>query len=696
MNKEINKIYLTKRNSIIIDKETGNTDKVDKRYLATIIKNIESYGYTLSNELIDVLSNFKLESIISFYTELVPILKDLVGYRATKKPLYQNFPKEVMEKEEAELYLDAVIYYLSSFKLTPASELKERYPLISNVDLKVINLGSNEDFMSIFTNLFSSKSSISGEDKSTLLWFVDCYKEDILKYLPEEIPFKENLAYATQICMELDNSISYFKNKYKTATDVLRLATAMSYGDISLATPSRFISFKRKDRKYLLSLLNGTTNTAEDMLRHKNKWIKLGEKLHPFEHKSFKVANQAFYAIRNNFKIETFNSKLEEALLRKDLNEVLYLLKSRPGEFARKLDKLVRTFNESDVLVAFEEIADKVATPLLLQVKEHFLNRNDSLEQRVFFPKGSISKSYVIENNLPTLNSVLCNNIVDICNKSLIKTYSKRESLGKVFISEELKDYIVPTTLRNSSRAIRTLARGSKMPLDKDCNIVRLFLYWRDSKNYGTDLDLSAGLYDENFKNVDNIYFGDLINEDLNCVHSGDVRQAPNGATEFIDLDLNKLKENNIRYIVSSVNAYSGDSFVDLPECFVGFMERVDSESGEIFEPKTVSYKSDISSPNEASIPMIIDIYERKAIWTDLSANENRFSSIRDPKQQGRIEYTFKSIINARKPNMYDLAVLNAIARGEIVETKEEADTIFAVNEGITPFDTDIILAKLI
>ena len=285
---------------------------------------------------------------------MIDLIENAVGNKAKLEPLYK-LPK-VMEKDEVELYIDAIIYFLTSFEVTPMSERETRYPLLQVVDLKVIELGSEEDFMSIFTNLVSSKSSISGQDKDVLKFFVENYKEEVLKYLPEEIPFKEILAYTTMLCMELNGAIEYFIPKYKSATDVLRLATAMSNGDVSLAKNTRFISFNRRERRFLLNLLENTNKLEENMNIHKNKWIKLGEKLHPSEYRNLKKVNKAFYAIRNGVKIETFNSLVEKAFNEEKVDEVLSLLKSKPGEFARKLDRMLRTFDNEKVYLSLRKL----------------------------------------------------------------------------------------------------------------------------------------------------------------------------------------------------------------------------------------------------------------------------------------------------------------------------------------------------
>ena len=55
---------------------------------------------------------------------------------------------------------------------------------------------------------------------------------------------------------------------------------------------------------------------------------------------------------------------------------------------------------------------------------------------------------------------------------------------------------------------------------------------------------------------------------------------------------------------------------------------------------------------------------------------------------------TCYSVVNMHKPNLYDLINLHIKARGLRVENKEDADVIFDVNSGITPFDTEIFMSE--
>ncbi|MFD2349516.1 hypothetical protein ACFSTC_09245 [Nonomuraea ferruginea] len=69
-------------------------------------------------------------------------------------------------------------------------------------------------------------------------------------------------------------------------TDVLRLACALSGGDVTLATPTRFRSFRRAERRALLRALDAVATPAKlgDVPRHRERWKRLGERLHPHEY----------------------------------------------------------------------------------------------------------------------------------------------------------------------------------------------------------------------------------------------------------------------------------------------------------------------------------------------------------------------------------------------------------------------------
>lgn len=695
----LNKIYLKRKNKIMLNKKNSQLHPV---YLASFIKNLEELGYTLSEDVINVLKTYDANEIGIVYDELIKELKELKGIRKYK-PMYPKFPRQVMSMSEAEIYLNALYHYITLKKPIEEIDIKKA-GLWDRVNLEIIELGSYEELNKIFKNLVSSTTSLSEEDKVYIKYFFEEYKDESLKLLPEEIPFKETAIIVSKLIIDYcDEKTKSYKKFIKTPTDILRLYIAFSDGDISLAEKTKMKNLKRKNRRIIMELLEGMENPLEEMFKKRMYWIRLGEKLHPFEYKKiYKKAFESFDFLRNKKKPISFYGQIDSLLNMKKYEDLINLLKTRPGEFARKIDFIARNKVPYDLITeALDEVVGRISTPVLIQLRAHFKNRariqNDDF--RIFMPKGNMAKLYGVIDYRENLPIDFLNNIIYITEKSLLERFSIRKSLGNVYVDSRLSDFTVPFSQRSASKSLKTISRGSKIQISK--NTIRFFLWWKEGivegKNTGrVDIDLSAMIYDENWDYLDHISYTNLKSKKLNACHSGDIVTAPNGACEFIDIDIRTALQHGARYVVMSINAFSEHFYCDLPECFVGWMEREFPESGEIFEPITVSNKIDISSKSKIAIPMIVDLKEAKAIWADIALkNNNLFYNNVEGNEWG-IKLVGKAMLNFKRPNLYDLFTLHAKSRGVLVEEKSQADTIFSIEKGITPWDTDEIVGDFI
>src|SRR5262249_17683404 len=172
---------------------------------------------------------------------------------------------------------------------------------------------------------------------------------------------------------------------FKPAAVVLRVAVAMSGGDVSLATPGKLRRFKRTERRFLLDAMEAISAVTEDMLRRPEVWKRLGRELRPGDYaKRYPKTLKAFARIRNTEPFPTVKSEVAGGLHRQDVPTAPVLLKSRPGDFARRFDHLLRMSGEqADVAVTgFMEVAHRVSTPVLLQVYAHFKNRDRVKDHR--------------------------------------------------------------------------------------------------------------------------------------------------------------------------------------------------------------------------------------------------------------------------------------------------------------------------
>lgn len=372
-----------------------------------------------------------------------------------------------------------------------------------------------------------------------------------------------------------------------------------------------------------------------------------------------------------------------------------------------KLSKEDREQLTGDTIRAFAEVAHEVSTPVLLQVYNHFKHQQE-ITDRVFLPKGNLAKTFIAPTNVVALAQPVTEDLAFICREALIARFKQLPALGTVYIDEQLKTQNVPFAMRSASKALKTVARGSQIDINEPgqpaADTTRFFVWWhdmevsaKDKELHGSyynpgrvDIDLSVVFLDTNYQYVDHCSFTNLKGKGF--AHSGDITSAPDGACEFIDINKSQL-DPRIQYVTMVINSYTNQPYYELPECFAGWMERDRPQTGEIYEPRTVKNKFDITSDTQTVLPMIVDVKNDKVIWADLSLTKCDFWNIVE-RQNPMIERAVKSMVNISKPTLYDLFEMHAVARGTIVDQLQDAQTVFAVHEGITPYDYEVIASQ--
>lgn len=717
MENSVFNIILRRKNRVFINDDdmlkslSAAVGEKNKQIVATMNKNIEVFGYTMSEALFDKLVHMKAKNREVMYDALVNGLKEITGADRVYNPMYPNFPESVMEKDDFELYFNAIVHYWSFGTLLPYEEKKERAPLFNTAKVKVLDAGSFDDLNDIFNNLCASKTSLSKSDVDDMLFILNSAKVT----LPDEIPFKENAACVCRLLVDtgVDTDGSLCRKYVKTATDVLRLVTAMSDGDVSLAENTKFRNLKRGERRIIMNLLAGCGNAAEDMSKYAGRWIRVGEKLHPGEfakNERYTKAVQAFGVIRNDGKIKSFAGRVDAAVASGDVNTVVSLLKKRPGEFARRIDFLLRTFNKDAdrkaVIMSFASVAKDVSSTVLLQVREHFINKLDgSDDMRVFFPKGNLAKSYYVKNNkTKTIPEDVMKMVIAVCESALVNIYGNREFLGKVYIDEALKNYTVPFSLRSAGKTMTAVSRGSRIAIDDSAKIIRPFIWWTNTKDDIIDVDLSVAVFADDWNCLEHVSYTNLKSSRFGICHSGDITNGGpvdgEGVAEFIDLDIEKALSAGARYAVFNVYNFSDENFSKMEHAAFGFMTRNDMKSGEIFEPSTVKQRMDLASATTTCIPVIFDLKERMLIWCDMALTADHvragYGGINVESNLPSVVVTCKAMVDVKKSNLYDLFTLNAKARGIITNNPDEADIRFGLDDScdVKPSDIDVIVGK--
>jgi hypothetical protein len=547
-----------------------------------------------------------------------------------------------------------------------------------------------------------------------------------------------------------DRVLAVAKKHLKTATDVLRFIAAYSGADPSLQRETIYKAYQKEEdipqgrfwgaiakmlgvaghpapsyrrpipmrvnrfkvaklsrplRRGLLGLLEGLHPDllTEDMLRHQSHWVWVGQFLHPHEYaKRFPNVARAFSIVRKKApdgtraqEFRTFYGKMEHYRKEGALLELVDHLKARPGEFGRRLDLLLRLAENNDgaqpeipgrVLDAFETCLPRLATPMLLTLRNHFQHRNQKAGVRIYWPKGTTARGISSPDERPTLSDTVVERVVGQVEAEILKRYGALQAYGDFVIDEELRAVLVPFNERTASPAAIDLPRGSRVPLPPG-KVMRLFLHWCEPEKDGrtTDLDLSVGFYDADWKYVGVCSYYQLRcpekGADVAATSAGDLRSAPfpDGATEFIDLNWEKATQLGIRYAVMVVNAYAGMTFGQLERAFAGFMVR-DDTGGKHFDPRTVELKFALQGDHGIFMPAVVDVEERTLHWVDTYARGGfAFNNVATSNQdiQRICPEMMTYFASGTRMSMYDLAILHAAARGKRVFLRGEADRLF-------------------
>lgn len=669
---------------IVQPKENG----ANKALVATMQANIMKYGYIFDKEALNALSKAPKKFIVELNESLITYFKILFGDSYEYKPFYKNFPREVMEMSNCDLFWNAVLHYLTNGDFVPESEeIMRPYHMETGRKYSIIKLATEEEFDAIFTRLCSINSSLTPMDKAVVEWFANSRRE--LK-LPNEVPFKETLCLLASLYVP--------GLPVKTVTDVLRIAVHMSGGDISLpAVPKPYKTvwgrkikneernafklgkFNRVERKYILSLLENSNADVTEMALKRERWLRLGEVLHPGEYRNLFPKSFGLFDTLRNQKIVTWNSTLKTEM-KKGLAHGISFIKERPGEFARQLDAIIRNnIKEKDFILAqFASVADKISNKVLFELISHFEGR-DKTTKRSIMIKGKRNRKEI--SDLVALPQSLIEDIQISIYDTLFKKFKKESALGNCWIDPELKKIPLPSNMRDMSFSSKPMIRGARISFDNpNAKVIRAYVHWFD-KNGTIDIDLSASLVGDK-RDLCTISYSNLRLQNDIVVHSGDVRHRSGPCAEYIDIDVAKALAAGYRYCLVDVRNFDGRTLKSVGPSF-GFMEREYPESNNIWFPETVTNAFLLDSENRNTLVCILDLETKEYIMVDVDSNGKTFAFGDKSKIMETIEY----YTQPPKFSLYELLKLHVSARGQEVKDREHAKNVFLFEDYIHTYE---------
>lgn len=357
------------------------------------------------------------------------------------------------------------------------------------------------------------------------------------------------------------------------------------------------------------------------------------------------------------------------------LMELLDLLKSNPGMYARRLVELLRKTKPLDtdadlVLDGFSEIAPRVSTRVLVEIWNLMqvpAGRTDGAPKwkAVTLASGKTVPLPVTIMDDVTRDQAL--RIQSVIEKSL---EGRNKGLDWILGVDPGTRYAMPLSTRFASGG-KTAGRGTRVKLDgynaEDPDLtIRMFVHWRDRGNTvddRVDLDLSTVVASDDLESCESVWYGDLRNSSM--THSGDLTSAPNGACEYIDVNVAKTLERGWRYVIPTVHSYTGQTFDTIPEAFAGVMFRHgDAQKGEIFDATTVRSRFDLDKQTTNTIPFVFDLKTGELIWLDSTVKSSTWRSVGDSWNVSALLGVVDSLVHSNPMSVVKLASITGALAG--------------------------------
>ncbi len=664
-----------------IDREDINMNSEASVPVLAFVARLKENGFCVSEELLHALNAVSVNRL----AEITECINDVMGVKLNWAPLVKGW-----DVPTGETLADHIVTLIANFfgkeagfkgttlpcgHLIPEGTFPiERYngcPFCGTPfktadfvykgqasKLKELRLFTVDDMKQVFESLLASATPLDGTQKDSLEMLLQEFP------LPEdaEITMKETAMLVIKLLVEQDKADEASK-LLKTPTDVLRYLWYEKVGYVQIIEPKTLVAHSRKlyshiwepldrgadaalemkkklmlkyDRKACLRVarwMNAIPMTArqaaENMNSKRGMWVRMIRALRLSEYSHRKGFDHlagildVFY--RQDY--STWQGRVDKARSENDADKTLELLKERPGLFARCLFASMLRFGSDKVLAAFEEVADKLPSRLLLSLGNAAEAYFDPNEVRLARPITGVTHN-IEPNKLLALyddeaRKTMVEAVNDLYRSSMERRFAAQQTEAKtIFIDSSL--YNIPVSVGDRSSTIQDTScalMGTHFPVSGDA--VRLFMQWGKGLHARhLDMDLSARIELADNKIEECAYYK------LTCAgakHSGDIRSIPEmvGTAEYIELSLPELEKAGATYVAFTCNAYSvGALSINL---VVGWMDsaypmKVSEENGVAYDPSCVQHSVRISEGNlsKGLVFGVLDVAKREIIWLEM------------------------------------------------------------------------------
>ncbi len=572
----------------------GSFELSDERLAAAVTVNEElgQLGYCLRPA--DIARLAKSPDLDIFYEGFRELVPDIGA-----KPMYPDFPSQVMEMEEALFRFHQICHYMSTYGTEELARLfgvehrvsrgwlpeTEETEKSANderlLKAKTLGLVSEEDQYGLPLSLLLKRSERLTRQELEIV--SEALRHVDLASLDFDIPFKQNMMGVFYALMGLEDraaALEAMKKLCKHTGDVLKCA------DYAL-TRSAF-RLRTSQKKQLVRLIESypASDWKANVIISDKKARRAVLALGALSYNRFSRSEEHAEIVRQlrNGELRSWESLVKALLAEKD-PEAIDLIASRPGMLLRWTNWLIKLGYGAD-LIAQKLVERADGLPLRTLVFAATLLGRDPEKKEAF---GAMMKA--LERKL-----------------ALIETPLK----GKRVYIDEGRLILSRSMLLSKGDEAGYVRNGLAYRIPAEVRALRFFVYWNDPAR--VDVDLHASAYDTEGRQITVGWDADFKKSGI--VHSGDITHS--NAAEYIDADLSA----GIDEISFNINLYHGKPrFADIQTCFAGMMAVKSAKKNvKLYDPANCFFYNDLRSSKRTLNYGYIDVRERCLVLDDLPA----------------------------------------------------------------------------
>lgn len=628
-----------------------DNDVTDSTLTAAITANEEliNLGYTLSAK--DIITLARCSELYEFVSRFKDALGDVKA-----KPMYPNFPTQVMDMDVATFRFHQVMHYFSTYgaelffglnvsegwlpNVENTPKINDDNTLLKAKTIQLVDRYAADEF--IYKRILSKCERVTEKESMLLSYAIQAVHPHIVK--ETAIPFKENIM---PVFYEI------FKSDAETKVVMLN-ALCKHTGDVFKCVDYTLTRckyhFRTAQKRVLVHLLEQyPLNDFKENIILSNKKASRTELLLRYLDFNAYAKLPVFKTIVKELRsgeLRSWMSGVETRLANRDVS-ALEMIAKRPGIMLRSITRLLRLgYTQQLILDYILPHTGELRTQTIVSIINAFGEK--------------LNKIYLHESND---DKTEVTNVIGICKTILVENLrSKKTNLcnKKVFLdfSEyDLEHSVIETNDKSDEGGY--IRSGISYKIPENVHRMRFFVYWNHRGR--SDVDLHSSMVDASGAQYSigwNSNFKDRVS-----VFSGDITHS--NAAEYIDIDLDAAEKNEIDIVRSSINlysAYDASTLGELDECYVGCMGVSDlGETVKLYNPKNCFFTHNITAKSRCIDYGYIDV-------------KNRCITVIAKPSSGTYNYSKRT-----DPVLSIKEYLNTLLDGqgcEIVDKREDADYV--------------------